>query len=91
MTKNDIMHPVVTGSDPEVKSFQRQWPGKGCTRTKTGILDAFQPYIAVTHRWQSCGRRYLDGSDPEMSFHHKWPGKGCRRPKTGVLCAFQPL
>jgi len=41
MTRNDVMWPQVTGSDPEVTSFGRKSPGSGCRRLKTVVCCAF--------------------------------------------------
>jgi len=39
---NDVTWPHVTGSDPEVTSFDRKSPGSGCRRPKTGAYCTFR-------------------------------------------------
>jgi len=39
--RNDVTWPQVTGSDPEVLSFDRKSPGSGCRRLKRGVYCAF--------------------------------------------------
>ena len=41
MTGNDVMRAVVTGSDPEVTSFDRKSFGCGCRRPKSGVYRTF--------------------------------------------------
>ena len=43
MKGNGVMYPEVIGSDPEMTSFDRKWPGKGCRRPKACVLGAFMP------------------------------------------------
>ena len=38
MTGNDITRPQVTGSDPEMTSFNRKSPGSGCGRPIVQVL-----------------------------------------------------
>ena len=38
MTGNDVMRPEVTGSDPEVMSFDRKSPGSCCRRFISQVL-----------------------------------------------------
>ena len=42
MTENDVMRPHLTGSDPEVTSFDRKSPGSGCRRPISQGLDTFE-------------------------------------------------
>ena len=42
MTGNDVTSPDVTGSDPEVTSFDWKSPGSGCRRPKTRVLSRFE-------------------------------------------------
>jgi len=41
VTENDVTWPQVTGSDPEVTSFDWKSPGSGCRRPKTRIYCTF--------------------------------------------------
>ena len=43
MTGNDLMWPHMTGSDPEVTSFERNSPGSGCGKAISQVLDTFEP------------------------------------------------
>ena len=38
MIGNDFTWPEVTGSDPEVASFERKSPGSGCRRPISQVL-----------------------------------------------------
>jgi len=84
----------MTGSDLEVTSFDRKWPGSGCRRPKTRVLGAFQLLQGCNSQevpvmWQkitSHGQKW-----PEETFHRKWPGKGSRRLTTLVLDVFELL
>ena len=56
MTGNDVTWLEVTGSDPEVTSFDRKSPGNGCRRPISQVLDTFEHLqgcnsqeVAVTH------------------------------------------
>ena len=42
MTENDVMRPHMTGSDPEVTSFDRKLPGSGCGRPISQVSGAFE-------------------------------------------------
>ena len=42
MTANDVTWPEVTGSDPEVWSFDQKSPGSGCIRPVSQVLGAFE-------------------------------------------------
>ena len=42
MTENDVMWPEVTGSEPEVTSFDWKSPGSGCRRPISQILGMFE-------------------------------------------------
>ena len=56
MTGNDVTWPEVTGSDPEVMSFDRNSPGSGCTRPISQVLGTFQLLQGVTGSdWKSAG------------------------------------
>jgi len=86
------MWPHVTGSDPEVTSFDRKSPGSGCIRPKTDVYCTFHflqgcssQEEAVT--WQEMTSRDLRWSEVTW----KSPGSGCRRPETGVYCTFHFL
>jgi len=41
VTGNDGTSPQVTGSDPEVTSFDLKSPGRGCRRPKTRVYCTF--------------------------------------------------
>jgi len=41
VTGNDVTWPQVTGSNPQVTSFDRKSPGSGCRRPKTGVYSRF--------------------------------------------------
>ena len=41
VTGNHVTCPAVTGSDPEVTSFERRSPGNGCRGPKAGIYCTF--------------------------------------------------
>ena len=96
MTGNNVMQLEMTGSDPEVTSFHRKWPGEGCRRPKTPALVAFQLLPGcnsqvVVASLKVISHGLVTASDLEVSsIHRKWPGEGCRRPKTRSLGAFQP-
>ena len=42
ITRNDVMSPHVTGSDPEVTSFEQKSPGRGCKRPIGQVLGTFK-------------------------------------------------
>ena len=42
MTGDDVKWPEVTGSDPEVTSFDRKSRGSGCRRPISQVLGTFQ-------------------------------------------------
>jgi len=42
VTGNDVTWPQVTGSDPQVTSFDRKSPGSGCRWPKTGAYCTFR-------------------------------------------------
>ena len=42
VTENDLTGPEVTGSDPEVTSFDRKSPGSGCRRPISQLLGTFK-------------------------------------------------
>ena len=42
MRGNDVKRPEVTGSDPEVTSFDRKSRGSGCRRTISQVLGTFE-------------------------------------------------
>ena len=42
MAGNHISSPDVTGSDPEVTSFDWKSPGSGCRRPRTQVLGTFE-------------------------------------------------
>jgi len=46
MAGNDGTLPQVTGSDPEVTSFDRKSPGSGCRRLKVKYTVSFTSYKA---------------------------------------------
>jgi len=88
-------HDKVTGSDPEVTSFDRKSPGRGCRRPKTGVYCVFDFLQGLSSQeeavtWQKMTSRDLR-SPEETSFDRKSPWSGCRRLKTGVYCAFDFL
>jgi len=70
VTANDVTWPQMTGSDPEVTSFDRKLPGRDCRRPKTSYAVHFISYKAVARR-----RRQLR----DTNWHHitsgdrKWP------------------
>jgi len=63
VTGNHVTWPPVTGSDPEVTSFDRKSPGSGCRRPKTGYTVHFTSYKAVARR----GRQSHDGKWPKVT------------------------
>jgi len=88
----------VTGSNPEVTSFDWKSPGSGCRRQKTGYTVHFTSYEAVAPGGGShvtgndVTRPQVPISDPELtSFDRRLPRSGCRRLKTGVYCTFHFL
>ena len=98
VTGNDVTRPQVSGSDPEVTSFDRKSPGSGCRRTKTRVYCV----SLLTRLWLARGGSHVTekhvtlpqvtGSDPEVtSFDRKSFGSGCTRAKTCVYCAFHFL
>jgi len=95
VTGNDVTLPEVTGSDPEVSSFDRKSPGSGRRRLKTGVYCAFDLLQGCCSQEEALKWNEMTSRDlrwPEMtSFDRKSPGSGCRRPKTGVYCAFDFL
>ena len=42
MTGNDVTLPELTGSDPEVTSFDRKSPGSGSRRPISHVLGTFE-------------------------------------------------
>jgi len=87
--RNDITSPQVTGSDPEVTSFERKSPGSGCRRPRTPLYCTFHN-LRVCSSWEeavtSQEMMSLNFRLPEVtSFDQKLPGSGCRRPKTQIL------
>ena len=86
---------AVTGSDPEVTSFDRKSLESGCRRRISQVLVTLSSYRVVTRRrWQLRHRkgRLVTGSDLEVkSLDRKSLGSGCRRPVSQVLGAFENL
>jgi len=73
VTENNVTSPQVTGSEPEVMSFNRKWPRSGCRRLKTSILFlfVFMLYKAVARRRrQSRDRKWRHVTSGDR----KWPG-----------------
>jgi len=67
VTGNDITWPLVTGSDPEVTSFDRKSPGSGCVKPKTGVYCMF-------HFLQGCSSQEEAVSwQVMMSRDLRWP------------------
>jgi len=68
VTGNDVTWPQVTGSYPEVTSFDRKSPGSGCRRPKTPVYSTFDFLQRCSSRqeaitWQkmtSCDLRWLE-------------------------------
>jgi len=91
--------PHVTGSDPEVTSFDRKSPRSGCRRPKTRLLGAFillqdcnSQEVAVTWPGNYITWPHVTASDLEVtSFDRKSPGSGCKRLKTRGLHVFTLL
>ena len=95
MTGNDVTWPEVTGSDPEVTSFDQKSPGSGCSRPEIKFWVRLRSYMAVTpRRWHHVTVKdvtwpEVTESDPEgTSFDRKSPRSGCRRPVSQVLGTF---
>jgi len=96
--ERNVIWPQVTGTDPEVMSFDRKSPASGCRKPKTGVCwifdflqDCSSQEEAVT--WEEMTSRDLRCRKwPEgTSFHWKSSGSGCKSPKTDVYCAFDFL
>jgi len=75
VTGNDVTWPQVTGSDPEVTSFDRKSPGRECRRPKTGAYCTFHflqgcssQEEAVT--WQEMTSRDLMWPEVTRKWHH---------------------
>jgi len=75
VTGSDVTWPQVTGSDPEVTSFDRKSPRSGCRRLKTRVYCAFdflQGYCsqeeAVT--WQEMTSRDLRWPEVTWKWRH---------------------
>jgi len=67
VTGNDITWPQVTGSDPEVTSFDRKSPWSGCRSPKTGVYCTF-------HFLQGCSSQEETVTWQEMtSRDFRWP------------------
>jgi len=67
VTGNDGTSPQVTGSDPEVTSFDLKSPGSACWRPKTGVYFAF-------HFLQGCSSQKEANMWQEMtSYDIMWP------------------
>jgi len=98
MRGNDVTWPQVTGSDPEVTSFDRKPPASVCRSLKTGVYCTFHFLQSSSLQEEAVTWGYdvtwwqVTRSDPDETwFHRKSPGSGCRRPKTGVYCIFHLL
>jgi len=67
VTVNDVTWPQVTGSDPEMTSFDRKSPGSGCRRPKTGVYCTF-------HFLQRCSSQEEAVTWQEMTWRDlRWP------------------
>jgi len=67
VTGNDVLWPQLTGSDPEVTSFDRKWPRSGCRRPKTGVYCTF-------HFLQGCSSQEEAVTWQELtSRDFRWP------------------
>ena len=53
MTEIDVTSPEVTGSNPDVTSFDRKSPGIDCRRPKTGVYCTFHFMAVASRRRQS--------------------------------------
>jgi len=98
VTRNDVTSPQVTGSYPEVTSFDCKLPGSNCRKPKHTYCVHFTSYkgVARKRRQSRTGNEVtspqVTGSYREVtSFDRKSPGSGCRRPKTRIHCAFNIL
>jgi len=94
----DTMWRHVTGSDPEVTSFNRKSPGSGCRTPKTRETVHFIFYKAVPRsrrQWRDSKWLHVTSDDRKWpasdSFDRKSPVSCCRRPKTHVYCTFHVL
>ena len=88
----------MTGSDPEVTSFDRKSPGNDCKRPISQVLGTFEllqgcnsQEVAITLQ-EMKSRDHVSRSDPEVTlFDRKSPGSGCTRPISQVLGMFELL
>jgi len=94
VTGNDVKWPHVTGSGPEVMSFDRKSPGSGCRRPVRQVLGTFELLQScnlqeVAVKWLVMSRDFTwrEGT----SFERKSPGNGYRRPVSQVLGTFELL
>jgi len=98
VTGNDLTWTHVTGSDPEVTSFDVKSRGSTCKRPIRQVLSTFELLQAVT----AGGGSHFTGKDltwphvteshPELtSFDRKSTASGCRRPISQVLGMFELL
>jgi len=51
VTGNDVTWPQVTGSDPQVTTFNRKSPGSGCGRPKTCVYYTFHFLQCCITQW----------------------------------------
>ena len=83
----------MSGSEPEVTTFDRKSHESGCRRLKSEVLGTFEllqgsnsQEVAVMSQES---RLHVTGSDPEVtSFQRQLFGSGCRRPVSQVLGTF---
>jgi len=85
----------VTGSDPEVTSFDRKSPGSGCRRPKTCVYCTFHFLQGCSSQWDAVTWQEMTSRDnrwPEVTrrdvIDRKSPGSGCRRLKTPYILHF---
>jgi len=73
VTGNDVTWPQVTGSDPEVTSFDRKSPGTGCRRSKTRVYLEFHFLQGCSSQGQAVTWQEIASRDfgwPEVT--RKW-------------------
>ena len=92
MTGNDVTWPEVTGSDPELMSFDRNSPGRCCRRPISQVLGTFE-HLQGCNSEVSCDRNWhhVTGSDPEVTSFDRSPKSGCTRPISQVFVTFELL
>jgi len=75
VTGTDVTWPQVTESDPEVASFYRKSPGRGCGRPKNGLYSTFHLLQACSSQkeavtWQEMTSRDLRWPEESRKWRH---------------------